>query len=153
MVDLRAVRADHGQIEQILLNLAVNARDAMPNGGTLSIDTDNFQVDDEYAALHPVVVVGPHVRLRVTDTGAGMDEETIDRAFEPFFSTKPKDKGTGLGLAPSTGLSARLPEWSSFARKWVGTTVTTPPERRCSRHTARRHANRPASRRGNGACR
>jgi hypothetical protein len=89
--DLKAVRADRGQIEQILLNLAVNARDAMPNGGTVSVATENFSVDDEYAALHPVIDAGSYVRVRVTDTGAGMDGETLDRAFEPFFSTKPKD--------------------------------------------------------------
>jgi PAS domain S-box-containing protein len=122
--DLWSVRADHGQMEQILLNLAVNARDAMPNGGTLSIDADNFVVDDEYAALHPVVVAGPYARLRVTDTGTGMDGETIDRAFEPFFSTKPKDRGTGLGLATVYGIVSQTAGMIELRSEvGVGTTV------------------------------
>jgi PAS domain S-box-containing protein len=123
--NLKTVRADRGQMEQILINLAVNARDAMPNGGTLRVDTDNFTVGDEYATLHPDVVPGSYVRLRVRDTGTGMHEETIDRAFEPFFSTKPKDKGTGLGLATVYGIvsqTAGMVELDS--ELGVGTTVT-----------------------------
>jgi signal transduction histidine kinase/CheY-like chemotaxis protein len=123
--ELKAVRADRGQMEQILLNLAVNARDAMPNGGTLSVVTENFTVDDEFAALHPVIDAGPYVRVRVSDTGVGMDRETLDRAFEPFFSTKPKDKGTGLGLATVYGIVSQtggLVELHSEVG--AGTTVT-----------------------------
>jgi PAS domain S-box-containing protein len=123
--NLEAVRADRGQIEQILLNLAVNARDAMPNGGTLNIATENFTVDEAYATTHPVVEAGSYVRLSVTDTGTGMDRETLDRAFEPFFSTKPKDKGTGLGLATVYGIVSQtggLVELHSEVG--AGTTVT-----------------------------
>jgi hypothetical protein len=123
--NLKSVRADRGQIEQILLNLAVNARDAMPDGGTINLDTDNFTVDDEYATLHPVVVPGSYVRLRIADTGTGMDEETVDRAFEPFFSTKPKDKGTGLGLATVYGIVSQTAGMVELHSKLgVGTTVT-----------------------------
>ncbi len=123
--DLNPVRADRGQMEQIFLNLAVNARDAMPNGGTLTVVTENFKVDDEFASLHPVIDAGPFVRIRVSDTGAGMDRETLDRAFEPFFSTKPKDKGTGLGLATVYGIVSQtggLVEIHSVVG--AGTTVT-----------------------------
>ena len=102
--DLDHVLADRGQMEQVLLNLAVNARDAMPTGGTLIIDTDNFTVDDVYAARDQRLQAGPHVRLRVADTGTGMARDTIERAFEPFFSTKPKEKGSGLGLATVYGI-------------------------------------------------
>jgi PAS domain S-box-containing protein len=123
--DLKAVRADRGQMEQIFLNLAVNARDAMSNGGTLTIVTENFKVDHEFASLHPVIDAGPFVRIRVSDTGTGMDRETLDRAFEPFFSTKPKDKGTGLGLATVYGIVSQtggLVELHSVVG--TGTTVT-----------------------------
>ncbi len=123
--DLEHVRADRGQLEQVLLNLAVNARDAMPAGGTLSIDTDNYAVDDEYAARDPRLMPGPHVRLRVTDTGTGMDRATIDRAFEPFFSTKSKDKGTGLGLATVYGIVSQAGGMVDIASDvGKGTTIT-----------------------------
>lgn len=123
--DLKAVRADRGQMEQILLNLAVNARDAMPDGGTLSVVTEDFTVDDEYAALHPVVDAGSYVRVRVIDTGTGMDRETLDRAFEPFFSTKPKDKGTGLGLATVYGIVSQMGGLVELQSEvGAGTTVT-----------------------------
>jgi PAS domain S-box-containing protein len=123
--DLAAVRADRGQIEQILLNLAVNARDAMPNGGTVSVATENFTVDEAFATLHPVVEAGPYIRLCVTDTGTGMDRKTIDRAFEPFFSTKPKDKGTGLGLATVYGIVSQTGGMVELESEiGAGTTVT-----------------------------
>jgi PAS domain S-box-containing protein len=123
--DLNAVRADRGQVEQILLNLAVNARDAMPHGGTLSIDTENFAVDEKYAARHPGLQAGPHVRLRVTDTGVGMDRKIVDRVFEPFFSTKPKEQGTGLGLATVYGIVTQTAGVVDLhSEVGMGTTVT-----------------------------
>lgn len=108
--NLASVRADSGQIEQVLLNLCVNARDAMPGGGKITISTANLTVNKEEAARLGSIPAGKFVRLSVADSGSGMTEEVRSRIFEPFFTTKPPGKGTGLGLATCEGI----------ARQWGG---------------------------------
>jgi signal transduction histidine kinase len=123
--DLWPVMADHGQIEQVLINLAVNARDAMPDGGTLRLDTENVAVDEVYATARPGLSPGSYARLRVSDTGVGMTREVVERAFEPFFTTKPKGAGTGLGLATIHGIVTQAGGYVQiYSEPGLGTTFT-----------------------------
>jgi PAS domain S-box-containing protein len=119
------VKMDAGQLEQVLVNLAVNARDAMPRGGALRIDSENVDVDEAYAASRPGAALGRSVRLRVSDTGSGMDATVVQQAFDPFFTTKPKGEGTGLGLATVYGIITQAGGRAQiYSEPGHGTTVT-----------------------------
>jgi signal transduction histidine kinase/CheY-like chemotaxis protein/HAMP domain-containing protein len=112
---LPLVEGDTGMIEQVLVNLSVNARDAMPKGGTLTVEVNPVNVDDRYVETHPEARAGTFVRLRVTDTGSGMDSTTLSHIFEPFFTTKEVGKGTGLGLATVYGIVKQHEGWIEVA--------------------------------------
>ena len=109
------IHGDHGMIEQVLMNLAVNAHDAMPQGGTLTIALDNFAASEEFASQHPDARAGKYVRLQVSDTGCGMSAAVRARIFEPFFTTKEVGKGTGLGLATVFGIVKQHSGWVEVA--------------------------------------
>ncbi|WP_426512140.1 ATP-binding protein [Dactylosporangium sp. McL0621] len=122
---LPAVVADAGQLEQVLVNLAVNARDAMPAGGRLTIDTATVDLDAEHAAARGNLAPGRYVRLRVSDTDTGMPQEVIDKAFEPFFTTKPTGQGTGLGLATVYGIVTQAGGTVQiYSEPGLGTSIT-----------------------------
>jgi len=122
---LCAVLADPGQIEQVLVNLAVNARDAMPSGGTLVVQTSVTGIDEYHAASRVGLPSGQYACMKISDTGVGMPRDVVDRAFEPFFTTKPKDQGTGLGLATVYGIVTQIRGYVQiYSEPGIGTTVT-----------------------------
>jgi two-component system cell cycle sensor histidine kinase/response regulator CckA len=123
---LTAITADPGQVEQLLMNLAVNSRDAMPKGGRLTIRTSNVEVDAAFVRNHPGAATGEYASIAVEDTGHGIPAELLERVFEPFFTTKPLGKGTGLGLATVYGIAKQSGGFVSIASTvGVGTTVTS----------------------------
>ena len=122
---LESVLADPAQAEQVIVNLALNARDAMPGGGRLTLETSNTEVDEAYAASRSNLDPGKYVTLRVSDNGTGMTPDVVDRAFEPFFTTKPKGEGTGLGLATIYGTIVQAGgNVRIYSEPGLGTTVT-----------------------------
>ena len=121
--DLWLVEADPGQLEQVLVNLAVNARDAMPEGGVITIDTENVEIGDGDVKIHPGLTPGRYVRFRVSDTGCGMEQDVLDHVFEPFFTTKPHGEGTGLGLPMVFGIVTQAGgDIQFYSEPGVGTT-------------------------------
>src|SRR6202040_3449934 len=102
--DVRLVEGDPTQLHQVMLNWCLNARDAMPEGGSLSLTAENFDVDEQYATMTPGLSAGPHVLISVIDTGTGIPQNIVDKIFDPFFTTKEPGKGTGLGLSSALGI-------------------------------------------------
>ena len=123
--DLGPVLADGGQLEQVLVNLTVNARDAMPGGGMLTLETANTHVDEAFATDRPNLAPGRYVSLKVSDTGMGIPKDVIERVFEPFFTTKPKGEGSGLGLATVYGIITQAHgTLRIYSEPGLGTTLT-----------------------------
>jgi signal transduction histidine kinase len=134
---LGLIRADSSQIEQVIINLAVNAREAMPDGGELAITTRNEPLSEAFAAIHPDTRPGPYVVLSVRDTGLGMDKEVVERVFDPFFTTKRPGKGTGLGLSIVYGITKQAEGSVSVeSEPGAGTTFTVHFPRVDARETA-----------------
>jgi signal transduction histidine kinase len=118
------VTADSSQIDQVLMNLATNARDAMPHGGSLHIETRRFEIDDHYILTHPFMKVGSYALIAVSDTGEGMDAETVGRVFEPFFTTKEVGRGTGLGMSIIFGIIKQHDGYVNvYSEQGTGTTI------------------------------